>query len=478
MRVRAEDDLEEFVTVRSQDLHHDGYLLTADQDRAEQLVAQVLAGLARDRVDLSQATTTARLRMAQAAAHADAPPTGDRTDLPARFRALAALTARQRAILTMEAVVGHTLRSAARALRLPPRDLESAYAAIPAELADQDPADLRRLLEDFGDLAESPDPATTLAAMRAVPPPPPRPWWSYAAAAVVVAVTVSSLWATQTWHDNWLQTAAGLNHSHGTHYPAYTQGYKLVDIHDIAPGPGEALSIDGNGAIMIACAHGESSSSAIGRVSSGLIGDYAAHCSTPQVANLTPVSGETLLAIDDFTRAKWPVATYKKLSWDEYPVADSDFEVEHDLTLHDVAAPVSEDGTRIEPTVSGPVLTIRSQPGKLNGTFGGTLTLPRHAFNTEPEVSGLLSPTTTGRFRIMVDFSSPWSTCGTPGVVIYNRSNDRWCEFYDRTIPQASFQQPGPVGDQKTIPIRITVQHARGSWQLQVVAGRYKIDTD
>ncbi|MBB2892442.1 hypothetical protein [Flexivirga oryzae] len=194
--------------------------------------------------------------------------------------------------------------------------------------------------------------------------------------------------------------------------------------------------------------------------------------------NLTPATGETLLAIDDFDRKTWPVATYRKLAWGEYPVAESNFTVEHDQTLHDVAAPATGMGRPVEPTVSGPVLTIRSHPGKLNGTFSGTLTVPPEAFNTELEVAGLLSPTTTGRYRILVDHSSPWSTCGAHNVVVYTDSNERWCELYDRAIPQVSFLESAPLGAQRTIPIRITVQHAIGPWQLQVVAGRYAIDTN
>ncbi|MBB2892441.1 hypothetical protein [Flexivirga oryzae] len=258
MRGRSDEDFEKFVVARVQDLHHDAYLLTASEADSEQLVAHTLAELARDRVDLTQATTTARVRMARAAAHTNLPEAGNVTDLSARFRPLAALTARQRAILTLEALDGHDLHSVARVLRLSPRDVEQAYAAIPPEFTDVDPAELRRLLQDFGDLAESPDPATTLAQVHALPPPPRRPWWSYVAALAVVALTVSTLWIAQSWHDDWLRTAAGLNHAHGTHYPAYAQGYKLVGIQDVAPGPATSLDLaDQGGAVMIECADDE-----------------------------------------------------------------------------------------------------------------------------------------------------------------------------------------------------------------------------
>ena len=480
MWARTDQNFEEFVVARSQDLHHDAYLLTADQDCAEQLVAHVLAALARDHVDLTRATTTARVRMAQAAAHTHLPQTGNLADLPARFRQLAALTVRQRAILTLEALDGHDLHSAARVLRLSHRDIEQAYAAIPPELTDSGPADLRSLLQDFGDLAENPDPATTLAQTRAVPPPPRRPWWSYVATLLVVAFTVSCLVVTSHWHDDWLHTAAGLNHTHGTHYPAYTQGYKLVGIRNIAPGPAETLEPGANAALAIECTKEQADRTAVARLSSEISGGFEMSCSQAGGRqHLTPTIGSALLAIDDFSRKEWPVAVYRKLTWDEYPVAHKDFVVEHDHTLTSLQ-PTGDDGDPIPPVTAGRVLTLHGTAAKPNGTFTATLTLPRRPDRSVLIFTGLLSPTTTGQFRLRVANSSPWTQCGSTDQIFYaGREDFRTCSLTDRRVPQVEYGDPNaPAEGHGSVPVTFTVKHALGPWTLQLVYNSYRMGED
>jgi|SRR5579875_3556089 len=479
MRARQDDELEEFVAARTQDLHHAAYLLTAAQDDAEHLVAVVLAELSRERIDLSQAAFTARQRMARAAARADvrAP---DIDHVPSRFRPLAALTSRQRAILLLDALDGHDLHSAARALQLSPRQVEESYAAIPSALTDINPAELRRLLEDFGDLAESADPATTLTEMHSVPPPPRRPWWSYAAAALVVVLTVSSVWITQTWHHEWLRTATGLNHTHGTHYPAYTQGYQLIDIRDVAPGPATTLHLRAQDAVVIGCAKGQADQTTIARVASGISGLFMLSCSTVGGRqHLTPVIGDTVLAIDDFTRTRWPVGVYRKVSWDEYPVAQSDFTVQHNETLAS-QHPTDNHGDPIQPAVRGQALTLHGTAAQPNGTFRGTLKVPATPAGTQLDFTGLLSPTTTGQFSLLVDHGYPWTLCGIPDQALYmGRENFRTCSLMDHQVPQVRFGPPDkPVTGGTSIPVTFTVKHALGPWTLQLVYNSYRTDNE
>lgn len=312
MRTRRVDGLEEFVVARTQDLHQDAYALTGSSRDSEDLVARVLAELAREHVDFTQAGSVARLRMARAVARTDCTP-HEPGNVPIRFESLVGLTSCQRAILLLKAVDGHDLHSAGRVLGLTARDTEQAHSALPPELADTDPAGLRSLLQDFGDLAEVPHPAKTLAAIRAVPPPPHRPRWSYAVAALVIAVTISTVWVTQGWHDDWMHTAAGLNHTHGTHFPAYADGYKLVDIKEVAAVRRDNLALGASSALAFPCSDGQPNGSTVGQVVTGNDGNYAAHCSAAGLADLMPTSGDTLLTIADTGRTKLPVGVYRKI---------------------------------------------------------------------------------------------------------------------------------------------------------------------
>lgn len=88
--MRGRRDLEEFVAARTQELHHDAFVLTASQDQAERLVAVVLAAMSRERADFSQAATTTGLRMARTAAHLDGQPT-EAGEVATRFRTLATI---------------------------------------------------------------------------------------------------------------------------------------------------------------------------------------------------------------------------------------------------------------------------------------------------------------------------------------------------------------------------------------------------
>lgn len=472
--MRGRQDFEEFVVARTTDIHHDAYLLTASQEHAERLVVHVLAELDRDQPELTQAASTARLRMARIAARADTP-AGD-PDVAARFRPLAALTSRQRAILLLELLDGHDLHSAARVLHLSSRQVGEAYAAIPPELTDAESAQLRRLLEDFGDLVESPDPATTLGAIHALPPPPRRPWWSYAAAVLVVALTVSCVWIAQTWQNDWLRTAAGLNHSHGTHFPAYTQGYKLVAIHDIAPGPVETIPAGSNDAVAVECA-----TNAAITISSGLMGDFRGSCSDPAgPPALTQVVGTTSVSINDFSRDTWPVAVYQSIPWDEYPVATSGFIVEHDQTLRALRH-VSADGYHfVKPLVAGAVLTLHGDRERPDGTFTGQLEVPAAHPGSVLVISGLLSPTTTGRYSLLVENTSQWSNCGPAGIVHYAPGPDALtCSIFDRQVPQLNFSTWGvPTPRSRVVPVRITVRNALGPWTLQLAFDSYRIGAD
>lgn len=476
MRAAHDDELAEFVAARTLDLHHDAYLLTASQDDSRRLVALVLAELSRERVDLSQAAFTARQRMARAAARADVR-ASDVDGVLARFRPLAALTSRQRAILLLEALDGHDLHSAAQTLQLSPRQVQESYAAIPADLTDAEPADLRRLLEDFGDLAGSPDPTTTLTDMRTVPRPPRRPWWTYVAAVLVAALTVSSVWLTQTWHDEWLRTAAGLNQTHGTHYPAYTQGYKLIDIRDVTPGPAETLNLQAQDSIVIGCGKGQADETTVARVMSGISGLFMLSCSTVGGRqHLTPVIGQTVLAIDDFSRKQWPVAVYRKVSWDEYPVAEKGFIVEHDQTLASFQ-PTDDNGHVVRPVTAGKVLTLHGTTAHPNGTFSGTLTVPPSPAGTRLDFTGLLSPTTTGQFSLLVDHAPAGSRCGSQDQMFYYSGQEdlRTCSLMDRRVPQVWFESPdiSPLGG-TAIPVTFTVKHALGPWTLQLLYNTYR----
>ena len=482
MRARRNDGIEGFIAARNQDLHHDAFLLTASQGRCEQLVAVILAELSRGPIDLTQAATTARHRMARAVARLDETARDDLSDLPARFRPVAALTTRQRAILTLRLVDNCDPRCTARTLNLSTSDVNQSYAAIPAELTEHTaPAELRQLLGDFGDLAEFPDTATTLAAIRAVPPPPRRPWWTYAAATLVIALTVTSLSVTQARHTDQLRNAVVLNQLHGSHFPAYTQGYQLIDIREAEAGHTATMSLGAQDAVVIECAPGQADQTVVARLSSRATGEFDTSCSTadsPQ--HLAPADGRTRLAIDDFSRTEWPVAIYRHLTWDEYPVAHKDFIVQHDQTLAGTR-PADATGHPIPPVTSGGVLTLRGAGGHVNGSFTGAVTMPAGRGNIVPVLSALLSPTTTGQFKLLVDRRAPEATtaCGTLDPPVYGQQPTGICSIVDRQVPQVSYQDWGTLHSAaRSMTIEFTVTHALGPWTLQLVYDTYRTNDD
>lgn len=484
-RDRQDDELEEFIAARTQDLHHDAYQLTAAQQPAEELVLTVLAALRRERIELAQAGSTARQRMAMICAR-DTTPTqdSDSSQLAAQFRPLARLSPRQRAALVLHVVDGYDERETARALRLTSRATTEALGSVPYdELPGTTPqsGELRSLLEDFGDLATSPSASTTLADVHAVPPPPRRPWWTYVAAFLVVAVTVGTVVITQRWHDDWLKTPNGLNHAHGTHFLAYTQGYKLVDIREVVPGPADEFSVRSGSAVTIGCTGlakgiGMAVSSDLnpGTYSFGRDGCSAQQPQTP----LALVSGKTLVSVNDFSRHSWPVAVYQQVPLSEYPVATGHFDVQRNLTLDGQREVTSTTGRTLVPQTKGTVLTMRGPAGRPNGTFRGTLDVPPGTVATNLNVVGLLSPTTTGRYRLRVDHRGPLTSCGSHRTVTYGtlpRSTE--CSLVDHRIPQIAFNVVGAQSENaRTIPVEITVEDAHGPWTLQFVADRYKFD--
>lgn len=478
---RRDDELEEFIAARTQDLHHDAYQLTAAQQPAEELVIAVLAGMRRERIDLAQAGSAARLRMAQACARDNAPTQdSDVAQLPARFRTLAGLSPRQRAALVLRVVDGYDDRETARALHLTTRATTEALDSVPYdELPGTTPhsGELRSLLEEFGDLASSPGASATLTDIRAVPPPPRRPWWTYVAAVLVITLTVATLVLTQHWHDDWLRTPQGLNHAHGTHFPAYTQGYQLVAIHDVAPGPAVPLDSGSQDAVAIECAKDEQDQTSIARISSQLIGNFESSCSAVGGRqHLTPVMGETSLAIDDFSRRQWPVAVYRKLPWSRYPVARTRFTVEHDKTVLG-GRPKANDGNPISPVTPGKILTLHGAAAHPNGTFTTTVALPRGSDSTMPVLSALLSPTTTGQFQLLVGGQSPVTNCGSPDQVFYaGRQDYKTCSLVDRQVPQVEYSWVEIPKTGTNMTVRLTVKHALGPWTLQLLVDRYKLD--
>lgn len=477
---RHDDELEEFIAARTQDLHHDAYQLTAAQQPAEELVIAVLAGMRREHIDLAQAGSAARLRMAQACARDDAPTQdSDVAQLPARFRTLAGISPRQRAALVLRVIDGYDDRETARALHLSTRAATEALDSVPYdELPGTTPhsGELRSLLEDFGDLASSPSASATLTDIRAVPPPPRRPWWTYVAAFLVIILTVATLVLTQHWHDDWLRTPEGLNHTHGTHFPAYTQGYQLVAIHDVAPGPAVPLDSGSQDAVAIECAKDEQDQTSIARISSQLIGNFESSCSAVGGRqHLTPVMGETSLAIDDFSRKHWPVAVYRKLPWSRYPVARTDFTVEHDQTLVNLR-PTNSHGDPIRPVVAGRVLTLRGTAAQPNGIFTGTISVSAARDSTVPVFAALLSPTTTGQFQLLVGRQSPVTNCGSPDQVFYaGRQDYKTCSLVDAQVPQVQYNDWGGFsGAGRALTVRFTVKHALGPWTLQLVYDVYR----
>lgn len=481
MRGHHEQDaaLRAFIGARTQELHRGAYQLTADQESAERLVVAVLTELGRERFDLSRAGAAAHLRMVRLAAR-DAIPTGTGGDrrVPERFRVVGRLSPRQRAALVLQTVAGYDDKAIARTLQLSPRATSETLHSIPyPELPDR-PGELRSLLEDFGDLAHVPHPATTIEDVHTAPSGPQRPWWTFAAAFLVLALSATSIVVAQGWHKDWLRTPDGLNHAHGTHFPTYAQGYKLVDIRDMVPGIAQNVTTGPAGAVALPCGVVESTVrlSVQSAASDGEEGDSCPTSATH--ARLTEVTGRASAMVLGGNRHDYPIAVYRRIPLSEYPVATSNFDVEHDLTLTAVRAQAAGNKT---PPGAGKrtVLTLHGTAAHPNGTFTGRLRLPHFDDPVNAPMLhavGLLSPTTTGTFRVQVAQTPPPTSCDEPGAVVPRRKiPPAECSLLDRRVPQVTYLLD-IAPDQGWRPVTITVEHARGPWTLQFVVDSYWID--
>ena len=106
--------------------------------------------------------------------------------------------------------------------------------------------------------------------------------------------------------------------------------------------------------------------------------------------------------------------------------------------------------------------------------------MPATPTGTRLEFAGLLSPSTTGQFTLIVDHSYPWTLCGAPDQVLYlGRDDFRTCSLMDHRVPQVQFGAPdGLVTGSTSIPVTFTVKHALGPWTLQLVYNSYRTDNE
>lgn len=475
MRGHHEQDaaLKAFIGARTQDLHHDAFQLTARQDAAEQLVVAVLTDLRRQGIDLSRAGATAHLRMVQLAAKSDTPTeVPGNAHLPERFRPLTRLSPRQRAVLLLQAVAGYDDRAVSRALQLSSRATTELLRSIPYGTLPNQTNELRSLLEDFGDLATSPSATTTIQDVFSAPGAPRRPWWTYAAAFLVIALTATCVVVTQGWHKDWLTTPDGLNHAHGTHFPAYSRGYQLVDIREMAPGIAQDVTTGAAGAVALPCGVVDPTVrlSVQSAASEGDEGDSCPRSATR--ARLTLVKGRASAMVLGGKGHEEPIAVYRKIPLSEYPVATNNFEVQHDLTLG-AARKAAAGGRTPADATKRPVLTLRGTAVHHNGTFTGTLRLPPgggELDSPQAHTVGLLSPTTSGRYRVDVDHGPAVTSCGEPQPPTYEYY--RGCLLLDHHVPQLEYLQDVST-DFDTVQVQVIVKGARGPWTLQIAADTY-----
>lgn len=463
------------MSARTAELHRAAYLLTADQERAERLVQVTVERLRRDRTPLGQAGTVARHHMARRAATATEPSNAGDGGSPAdqQHATIAGMPPRQRAVLMLRILDRYDERSTARELGISTGAVATAEAEAGRILGIAIDSDqCRTALVDFADRATWPDPAATLAGSARAKESARRPWWTYVAALVVVALTVTTVVVTQGWHKDWLRTPDGLNDAHGTHFPSYIQGYKLVTVREAVPGIAQNVTTGKEGAVALPCDVIEPSVrlSVQSEGSDGYEGDSCLDSNLP--ARLTRVEGRASAIVLGTRRHAYPIAVYTKIPRSEYPVATTDFDVQHNLTLTD-ARKEAHGGKAPSAAGERPVLTLHGTAAHHNGTFTGTLRLPP-AESDLPQVNavGLLSPTTTGRFRVRIDDLPPTTSCGQPRPP----STDHLlgCSLLDHRVPQITYLQDLP-GASDTVQVQIVVKDARGPWTLQVVAGTYGI---
>lgn len=460
----------EFVAARTAELHRTAYLLTADQDRAERLVAAIVAGLRRDRAALGQAGTAARQHMARLAAGAteaggSATPVMQTEE---RFTALWRLSPRQRAVLLLRSLERYDDRSTARELVLPANAVSLAEAEAGQALGLPPDSDrCRALLTDFAQQATWPEPAVTLAAAQTTRSRR-RSRGRYAAAAAVLAITAAAPISSQVAHDRWLHTPAGINALHGTHFRAYVQGYKLVDVHRVPAGARRPVDVSSGQVIALGCDRLDPTSQAGWPRIRDADGLQAYPCAkeTSHRFYLFSPHGTAMVSAPHGGHQAITVASYQPVPWNRYPVVTGHFEVEHDRKL-DLSSPDSD----TTPIRAGRTRTLRGT----NGTFMTTVQLPPPAKNTELVMNALLSPSTTGQYKVTID-GDVLSDCAPIGA-----SSDGWCRLYDRYVPQLPFGSMSMVGSPsdpdsspRTATVRVQVRDALGPWKLQVRYDRYR----
>ncbi|RNI24297.1 sigma factor-like helix-turn-helix DNA-binding protein [Flexivirga caeni] len=470
MRGNVGEDLADFVAARTAELHRTAYLLAGDQDDAERLVARAVGQLARDTADVGQAGQHARQSMARLAVAGTAPTVGgDTPDTAPVLR----LSPRQRAILMLRHLDGLTVRMTARQLGIPRREIqrdeETACATMGFAVDDHR---IGEMLTNLGEHAAWPDPAVTIERSRHAPASRLISRTRVAAAIGVAAVTIAAVTVSNAAHDSWLRSPAGINATHGTHFHAYTQGYKLVGVQTVTVGATRTINdLAPGGVLALSCARP----------------DPRVPANWPQITDGTdvpqpyPCAAQSdrryyLYAPDGVTSVTAPrqghqeiaVARYVPVPWDRYPVAKSHFDVQHNVPLDlNAKANFGDSPVRV-----GETLTMHGT----NGTFTGTARVPPSAASTTLFMSGLLSPTTTGQYRIEVG-GSPMSDCSIPGSADDNDSG--WCRIYDRWVPQVPMSDlGGPDPDIDThggsVVVRVQVRDALGPWKLQIRYDRYK----
>lgn len=470
-----ESELADFVAARTAELHRAAYLLTADQDRAERLVEAAVDRLRRDRTPLGQAGTVARHHMARLAAAATEP--GEVVDNEAssptdeRRAAIAGMSPRQRAVLMLRCLDRFDERSTARELGISSSAAAAAESEATSALGMATDSDLcRTALTDFAEQATWPDAVVTVAAAAQVTPPRRRSRRRYVAAAIVLVVGAAAAIASQAQHDRWLRTPAGINATHGTHFHAYTQGFKLIGVQRVPVGTTRALVTSDGEAIALGCEHlSFKNQSALPRVTWG--GESQVYGCAKQTADryflFLPNYGSSVTAPKDGDN-EITVARYEPVPWDRYPVAQDHFKVEHDIPLNRNARMNYAD----PPVRAGKTVTIRGT----NGTFTGTVKIPAPAKNTELFMSGLLSPTTTGQYKIEVDGSAV-SDCAIIGTT--SDTQGGWCRLHDRYVPQVPLSNlwgvgdPGDAAGKGSAKVKVDVRDALGPWKLEIRYDRY-----
>lgn len=469
------DELADFVSARTAELHRAAYLLTADQDRAERLVAAAVDRLRRDRTPLGQAGNAARRYMARLAAAATEPsdPVGNEPSSPSdELRAaIAGMSPRERAVLMLRSLDHLDERGAATELGISTNAVREAASAAGKTLGlPIDSEECRSALADFAERATWPDTATTMAAAQRTAPPQRRASWRYIAAAAVVVVGAAAPIASQVHHDRWSRSPEGINATHGTHFHAYVQGFKLVGVQRVPVGATRKLTTPDGEAIALGCDHLSLQNQSEWPHIRGTDGSEPYPCAKQTAERyflLEPDTGASLLVPKAAPRAI-DVARYKPVPWNRYPVAKDHFTVEHDIKL--------DRNARLNfgspPVRSGRTLTMHGT----NGTFMGKVTIPPPAKNTRSFLSGLLSPTTTGQFKVEID-GIPATDCTLGGSS--NATNDGWCRLHDRYVPQIpllfeSDSGEGGIADERPARVKVQVRDALGPWTFQIRYERYR----